>query len=133
MAVDDETLAAEVRVLTGYDAGIIDGGELLSVIELAKSELRAEVGDSTLDFYGGNAHAERALFWLSCLFLKAKSGEIDAPDLSISELAVTPQSMDGQAGFWTQNLNARLDALRGNSLMGHAKIQRDDRSYRFEN
>lgn len=133
MAVDDNTLMAEVRVLTDYDTGIIGDGEVLSLIELAKSELRAEVEESALDFYGGNLHAERALFWTTCLFLKAKSGEIDAPNLSISELDIKHPAMDEQAGFWFKRLDRRLEALRGTSLIGHVKVQRADRSYRFDN
>ncbi|NUC72549.1 hypothetical protein HTZ84_09545 [Haloterrigena sp. SYSU A558-1] len=133
MAVDDETLAAEVRVLTDYDAGLIADGDLLSIIELAKTELRAQVGQSDIDFYGGNLDAERALFWLTCLFLKAKIGELDAPNFSISELQVSHQAMDEQAGFWLNNLDRRLDALRGTSLIGHVRIQRADRTYNFEN
>ncbi|QRV15030.1 hypothetical protein JMJ58_19305 [Haloterrigena salifodinae] len=133
MAVDDETLMAEVRVLTDYDGGLIADGDLLSLIELAKTELRAEVGQPSLDFYGGNLDAERALFWLTCLFLKAKAGEIDAPDFSISELKVSHQAMDEQAGFWLDNLARRLDSLRGSSLIGHVRVQRADRTYNFEN
>lgn len=131
MAVDDDTLAAEVRVLTDYDSGLISDGDLLSLIELAKSELRDEAEEPILDFYSGNSDAERALFWCTCLFLKAKAGEIDAPNLSISELRVSKSG--GEASFWIQNLNRRLDSLRGASLIGHVKVQRADRSYRFEN
>jgi len=133
MAVNDETLMAEVRVLTDYDSGLIADGDLLSLIEIAKTELRAEIGDGDLDFYGGNLDAERALFWLTCLFLKAKSGEIDAPNFSISELQVRHQAMDEQAGFWLNSLSRRLDALRGTGLIGHARIQRADRTYQFDN
>lgn len=133
MAVDDSSLMAEVRVLTDYDSGLIADDELLSLIELAKTELRAEISDPMLDFYGGNAHAERALFWTTCLFLKAKAGEIDAPTLSISELEVRQTAMDEQAGFWFTNLSRRLEALRGTSLIGHVRIQRQDRTYRFDN
>lgn len=133
MAVDDETLAAEVRVLTDYDTGLIADGDLLSLIELAKTELRSEVEDPTLDFFSGNLNAERALFWCTCLFVKVKAGEIDAPNFSVSELKVSHQPMDDQSGFWLQSLTRRLDALRGSSLMGHTKVTRNDRTYRFEN
>lgn len=133
MAVDDDTLMAEVRSLTDYDSTLISDGDLLSLVELAKTELQAEVSEPTLDFYNGNQHAERALFWLTCLFTKVKSGEIDAPDLSISELKVSHQSMDDESGFWLKNLDKRINALRGSSLIGHVKVQRADRTYQFDN
>ena len=133
MAVDDSSLKDEVRLLTDYDDGLISDGDLLSLIELAKTELKAEVGNSNLSFYSGNLDADRALFWLTCLFVKVKAGEIDAPNLSISELKVRHQSMDEQTGFWFKSLTRRINALRGTSLIGHTKVSRPDRTYRFDN
>lgn len=132
MAVDDSTLAAEVRTLTDYDSALISDADLLGVIELAKSELRAEVDDEDMVFYSGNLQADRALFWLVCIFLKIKSGELDAPNLSIGELKLRQAGMGQRTGIWFQRFNQRLDAI-ATPRMGHTKVSRPDRTYNFEN
>lgn len=133
MAVDNETLKAEVRVLTEYDSSLISDADLLSLIEIAKSELLAEIGDSSIVFFGGNPRAERALFWLTCLFVKVKAGEIDAPNISISEIQVRHQSMGERGSFWLDNFNKQLSSLTAESMVGHVKGGRSDRTYAFDN
>lgn len=132
MVSSDSDLAAQVRTLTDYDASIIPDGDLQGVISLAKDELRAEANNDTLTFYDGNIQADRALFWLTCIFLKVKAGELDAPDLSIGELKVKQNAMDTQTGIWFQKFNQRLDGI-ASPLMGHTVVRRTDRTYNFDN
>jgi len=132
MAVDESTLISEVRVLTNYDAALLSDADLQGVIELAKTEIRAELNDPDLDFFGDNLQAERALFWLVCIFAKVKSGEFDSPHMTISELKIRQPGMDERTGVWFQKFNQHVLAISG-SRIGHRLVDRTDRSYNFDN
>ncbi|UBF22598.1 hypothetical protein HRTV-25_gp17 [Halorubrum tailed virus 25] len=132
MAVDDSTLKAEVRALTDYGTAIISESDLQEVVDLTKRELHADIGDDSFDLYE-DLNAERALFWLTCIFLKVKSGEIDAPSFSISELSVRQSNFTERHGIWMDNFRKHYRAMDGGAPVGHTKANRPDRNYDFDN
>jgi hypothetical protein len=133
MASDDSSLSDEVRLLTHYDSSIISEADLTGLIGVAKEEIKAEVDDGTLTFYSGNIQADRALFWLVCIFSKIHMGEIDAPNFEVSELKVRSSSFSEQNGLWFDNFSQRLEAISPGARIGHVKVSRADRSYQFDN
>jgi hypothetical protein len=132
MAVDDTTLIAEVRALTDFGPSVISEPDLKEVIEIAKRELRADIGDPIYDLYG-DLQAERALFWLSCIFLKVKAGEIDAPSFSIGELQVRQSNFTERHGVWMDRFLKHYLSISGLTPVGHIKPTRPDREYDFDN
>lgn len=132
MAIDDNTLKAEVRALTDYTEVIISDTDLQEVVDLTKRELQADVGDESFDFYE-DLNAERALFWLTCIFLKVKSGEIDAPSFSISEISVRQSNFTERHGIWMDNFRKHYRAMDGGAPVGHTRGNRPDRNYDFDN
>ncbi|OYR54903.1 hypothetical protein [Halorubrum halodurans] len=132
MAVDDNTLKAEVRALTDYGVTIISDDDLQEVVDLSKRELLADIGTQEVDLYD-DLNAERALFWLSCIFLKVKSGEIYAPSFSISELSVRQSNFTERHGIWMDNFRKHYRAMDGGAPVGHTKSNRPDRAYGFDN
>jgi hypothetical protein len=141
MATDDGTLVAEVRALTDYDETIMSDLELLALVDVAKEEIKADVDDTTITFYSGDQKADRALFWLTCLFAKIKLGEIEAPNVSISSLRIRQASVAERYGVWVKNFEKNLagivtsdgEAAVGRP-MGHTKVARteSERSYGYE-
>jgi hypothetical protein len=132
MATDDATLLAEIRLLTHYDASLIDDPDLQGLIDLAKRELLANTGDPNLDWYG-NIATERSLFWLTCIFCKVKLGEIDAPSFKIGELDVDSYDPEEQVGLWLNNFWKNYWAIGEGAPIGHIKNNRSDRTYGFDN
>lgn len=132
MAVDDATLKAEVRVITDYPSTLLSDPDLQSVVDLAKRELAADLSNDSIDWYG-NLSAERALFWLTCIFCKAKTGELDAPNFSLGELKVRPPGEDSRAGIWFDNFWKHYRNVEGGSPVAHTTSLRSDRTYRFDN
>jgi hypothetical protein len=130
MAIDDTTLKAEVRAITDYDAGILDSDSLQELVEIAKRELESNKNASDLDFYG-DIRAERTLFWLTCIFLKVKAGEIDGGSFSISELDV--ESEDGSNSMFFDNFWRNYHSIGEGRPRGHLKGQRADRTYEYDN
>ncbi|QSG06398.1 hypothetical protein [Halapricum desulfuricans] len=123
---------AEVRVLTNYTEDIISDTDLQDVVDLTKRELQANLNDASVDFYG-NLQAERALFWLTCIFCKVKAGEIDAPNFSIGEIQVRQSSFSERTGVWFDNFWKHYRAVDGGAPIGHTKANRPDRTYKFDN
>ena len=132
MAVDDSTLKAEVRVLTEYDDSIITPDDLQEIVDIAKRELYADVGDDTINLFD-NLNSERALFWLTCLFCKVKTGEIDAPSFSIGELDIESIDPNRNVGVWVNNFWKHYRAMDGGAPVAHTKSNRPDRNYGFDN
>jgi hypothetical protein len=132
MAVDDTTLIAEVRVITDYPDTLLGHQDLQGVVNLAKRELQADLGSSSIDWYG-DLSAERALFWLTCIFCKIRTGELDAPDFSLGELKVNPPGTDFQAGIWFDNFWKHYRNIEGGSPVAHTTSLRSDRTYQFDN
>jgi hypothetical protein len=137
MAVDDTSLIAEVRVLTDYDETILTDSEMAAVVDLAKQEITAELGDDTLTFFSGDANADRALFWLTGLFCKAKTGEIDAPNISISSLRIRQASEAERIGLWLSKFEVNFNMIgeagteTAGMPMGITSVERADRTYSF--
>lgn len=130
MATDDASLKAEVRAITDYDTGILTNTELQSVLDVAKRELQSNKNNTTLDFYG-DIRAERTLFWLTCIFSKVKSGEIDGGSFSISELEV--ESQEDSNSLFFDNFWRNYHSIGDGRPRGHLKGQRPDREYAFDN
>ena len=130
MAIDDSTLKTEIRAMTDYDLGLIDDAGLQSLVDIAKRELKANKNDDSLDFYA-DMRAERALFWLSCIFVKMKSGEFDGSTFEIAELSV--ESGDGDDSFYFDNFWRSYHSIGEGRPRGHLKGQRSDRDYEYDN
>lgn len=132
MAQDDTTLLTEVRLLTDYDEGIMSNADLLALIGLAKAELQAGTGSAAIDFYAVT-EAERALFWLTCIFAKVKTGEIDSMSFSIGELKARQPNVTERYGVWFDNFWKHYRTMEGGAPVAHVKSNRPDRTYRFDN
>lgn len=130
MATDDVSLMVEVRAITDYDRDIMPEDELLGLLEIAKRELQSNKNNTSLDFYG-DIRAERALFWLTCIFLKVKAGEIDGGTFSISELDV--ESEDGGNSIYFDNFWRNYHSIGEGRPRGHLTGQRPNREYAFDN
>lgn len=130
MATDDASLKTEVRAITDYDSGILTTSDLQEVLNIAKEELRANKNDGSLDFYG-DIRAERTLFWLTCIFAKVKTGEIDGATFEISELQV--ESEEGGNSLYFDNFWRNYHSIGDGRPRGHLKGQRSDRQYGFDN
>jgi hypothetical protein len=132
MATNDTELIAEVRLLTEYDESIIPTTDMESLVALTRRELSADLGSTIPDFYS-DLSSERALFWLTCIFAKVKTGEIEAPEFSIGELKVQRDSMGQQSSLWFNNFLKHYRGMSGGAPVGHIKSNRPDRDYRFDN
>jgi|APHM01.1.fsa_nt_gi hypothetical protein len=132
MATNDTELKQEVRVLTDYNINVISDTELQSVVDLTRRELLANIGDETLDLYG-TISSERAFFWLTCIFAKVKSGEIDASSFSIGELDVKASEYTGKTDVWMDNFRRHYRAMEGGAPVAHTVSNRSDRTYDFDN
>lgn len=132
MPTDDTTLKAQVRGLTNYNDTILPDSDLQEILDLAKVEIRASIGDDTLDF-GETVQAERALFWLTCIFTKVKAGEIDSPSFRIGELSVRQSNITERHNVWVDNFWKHYRSIEGGSPVAHTKAGRRDRDYGFDN
>jgi hypothetical protein len=140
MASDDTSLVTEVRSLTDYDNSIYSATELIELIEIAKGEIRSDVGDPTLTFYDTEGSPEeRALFWLTCIFAKMKAGEIDAPNISISSLRIRQASEGERYGLWFSRFEVHRSRIQTSEEdtagrpMGIINATRDDeRTYGYD-
>jgi hypothetical protein len=130
MATTDDELMAEVRGLTDYDTGILSDAELTTVLELTKRELESSKDSTSLDWYG-DLQTERTLFWLTCIFAKIKTGEIDSGSFEISELSV--EGDDGKDSIYFDNFWRHYHSLGGGRPRGHLTGQRPNREYSFDN
>lgn len=132
MAIDDTTLKTEVRAITNYDTTILPDPDLQEVVEIAKRELYADLGDDSLDLYG-SLNSERALFWLTCIFCKVKSGELDGISFNIGELDVDTYNPNRNVGIWMNNFWKHYRGIEGGAPVAHTKSNRPDRDYGFDN
>ena len=132
MASDDTAIKAQVRGLTDYDEVILSDPDLQEILDLAKAEIRASIGDESLDF-GQSIQAERALFWLTCIFSKVKGGEMDAPSFNIGELSVRQSNMTERHNIWMDNFWKHYRSIEGGSPVAHITASRPDRTYGFDN
>jgi hypothetical protein len=139
MAGDITSLVEEVRSLTEYDEAVFSSAELTELVELAQQEIQADVDDPNLEFFAdGNHAAERALFWLTCIFAKVRAGEIEAPNVSISSLRIRQASATERHGLWFARFEKNLSKIVPSGAeatsfpMGIASIQRaDERTYGY--
>lgn len=138
MATSDQELIDEVRSFTGYDNDPFSDQKIQTTLETAKEEIRAKLAEPNFQFYGSDTlQADRALFWLTCLGLKLRAGEIGAAEFSIDELETQPlNDSSGEANVWFHNfINSLRGAERedlGSSGLSHVQVSRDDRTYSFE-
>lgn len=137
MASSDAEMVAEVRSLTGYtDTSTFSDSDVQEVIDIAKEEIRSYLNVNDFTFYvdtqSADTHdADRALFWMSCIGLKIRAGEIGSADISISSLE-RAQTQD-QYSIWFNMLFNRLHSAAATDAQGASstQIQRDGRSYDY--
>lgn len=135
MATSDQELIEEVRAITGYeDSTTFSDNDIQTVVHIAKEEIRSHLGNTELTFYqtgNNNTHdADRALFWFTCIGLKARAGEIGSVDLTVDSLEQT--SSQGQFSFWFEMFGTRIRAATDAGVNGPSGVQisRDeDRTY----
>lgn len=72
MATDDYTLGEEARIQTGKTGSTPSDDHLRTLIQRAKREIEGETGLTITDWYG-SIQAERALFWLTCVFISGET------------------------------------------------------------
>lgn len=132
MATDDESMKQEVRALTDYDTNVMSDPELQGVLDIAERELLANLNSPTINPYT-DINTERALFWLTCVFVKIKAGEIQAPSFEIGELQVNADGIGGRHGIWLENFWNHFRSAEGGSPVGHIKTNRSNRTYNFDN
>jgi hypothetical protein len=132
MATDDTSLKTEVRSLTDYDSLILSEDDLQAVVDIAKRELYADLGDESLNLYD-TLNSERALFWLTCIFCKVKSGEIDGVSFNIGELDVDSFNPHTSVGIWMNNFWKHYRGIEGGAPVAHTRSNRPDRNYGFDN
>lgn len=127
MATDDATLATEVREQTGMtDAAVLSDSRLSALLANAKREI-ATVIEYTPDWYV-DIHAESALFWLTCLFVR---GEDETDGFEIAELRFTPSDAPTDSHPWEARYIRSLNHLRQtDSLFVHGKVNRSEREAR---
>lgn len=136
MATDDASLIVEVRDITEYNAEIISDEQFQRLVSLAQREIAAKVGIPDLDFYN-DLDAERALFWLTCLFAKIRAGEVDGVEMQIGDIRNKPLRVDGEedrsmAVVWRAEFNDYFNQLltQNGGSFGSRRISRgDSRTY----
>lgn len=133
MATSQTEIRDEVRALTDYGKNIFSDAEMDEVIGIAEDEVRAEIDDPSLSFYQGNDtfNTDRAVMWLSALFAKIRSGEIEGVEMSAGDLDINSLSTDDT--FWYVQFQRRLSQLDASPGFGSTQVTRtDDRTYAFE-
>jgi hypothetical protein len=128
MATNDTELIEEVRAITDYDAGLIDGATFRTLLEIGKEELRDEFSDEFVGFYNGNTAADRALFWFTCIAAKVRAGEIAGINLTVGSIRATSYS-NSKFDFWFKNFEEKLKEASGGQPSRKQNLSRDNRSY----
>lgn len=131
MASDDSSLIAEARGLTDYDSSIFTNPEIKEIVQIAKQEIRADLGQPDLSFYTEDTfQATRALFWFVCIGLKIKAGEIAGINLEIGDLR-TQNPAQGHYSIWFESFRKRMAGAERQIQSGPSSVvlERDNRSY----
>lgn len=139
MASSDAELLSQVRDMTGYtDRTTLEESELRSVVERAKSWITSRKSlDPDASWYAEDSpEREEALFWLSCLFSKVASGELDSPGHEVDNVRIEHLAANGDSQT-TEWASRAQQALRNVSPAGSSggnygvtSIQRSsDRTY----
>jgi hypothetical protein len=138
MATDDYQLGEEVRIQTGRTDNSLGEQEVLTLIRRAKREIEAEVGEAVSDWFGGAA-TERALFWLTCVFVADDAGPttqgFSVGDLEVdSASSVTATDALGRYQTYYKRALSMLQTPGSGSAPGFAvrSISRQNRDYEFE-
>lgn len=137
MATTNSELIDEVRALTGYDEHIFSDLEMLSLLNICKEEIRADLDDPDFTFFvtGDNDthQADRALFWFLSVATKIRAGEIGGIDISVADLDAE-QVNDDQASIWISNFHNRLNSVgEGGRQPSHVRVNRGtERDYGSE-
>lgn len=129
MASSQNDIRDRVRTITDYDSQIINNNELDEVIDAAEDEIRSDLDDAALSFYQGDDtfDLDLAVMWLSCLFAKIKTGEIEGPTISLAEVRAAPRAAG--SAIWLERYERAIH--RYSDFRGYAKteIARDTREY----
>ena len=127
MATDDYTMGQEVTKHLGM---AVADDRLRGLVARAKREMLAETNLETIDFYG-NAHAESALFWLTCIYVVGEQSS-GGSGFAIGELKVDAGSSDRDPlAVWRRRYNDRLSGLSGSGGYVLGSSNRTDREYDF--
>lgn len=138
MATNETELIAEVRAFTGYtDTSTFSDSDISDIIGVAKEEIRGELDAPDFTFFVDtsetNTHsADRALFWLSCIGVKVRAGEIATSDFTISELETSRS--EGQFDLLFDRFMKQLRSAQSTEVQGASanSVSRTDRSYDYE-
>lgn len=133
MASSQTEVREDVRSITDYDKSIFSDSELDELISIAEDEVKTEVGELDLAFYNGEEtfNQDRAVFWLSALFAKVRSGEIEGVELSAGDLETS--SLSAQGSYWFDQYRRRLAQVSGSPGFGQVQVSRtSERTYEFD-
>lgn len=129
MASDDDSLIAEARALTDYNSEIFTDSEVQEILDIAKDEIRADLGAPELTFYTQETfQATRALFWFTCIGLKVRAGEIAGVDLTVESIEAAQGDVENY-NLWFSNFSKRIRAASTSPGPAVASVARDNRTY----
>lgn len=140
MATSDTELITEVRSFTGYtDTNTFSDQDIQELVDIAKEEIRADIGDPNFTFYqtgATNTHnADRALFWFTCIGTKVRAGELGSISLTINDLE-SGRAHEQDYQFWFSQFSTKMSSARtshsAESGAASRQIERTDRSYSFD-
>lgn len=115
--------------MTRIPESTVPNDTVRSLIGRAKSEIQAQSNSTVSDWYG-NPDAERALFWLTAIFVVGEVGGGD--EFSIGEFEFSPADDGGdELSEWRQRYESAVAAMSGGSTrpMGVESVTRSDRVY----
>lgn len=129
MATSQSEIKDQVRTLTDYDPQIINQSAMDDVISIAEDEIRSSAGDPSLTFYQGTDtfDLDLAVMWLSCIFAKVKTGEIDGPDMTLGDIEVS--SFEGNETYWFERFQRAMRRFQNTRGFGRVDVSRDTRTY----
>jgi hypothetical protein len=136
MATDDYTLGQEARVQTGKTGSTPSDDNLRTLIGRAKREIEGETGLESIDWYG-DVQAERALFWLTCIFLIGET-TTSSEGFAVGDLEVRASSGSTDFDPLARYRHRYDKALRSigttssGSGFGITNLSRADRDYDFD-
>lgn len=136
MAQDEPELKTEVRDFTQYTTGVLSDSGIDTALSRAKRHIAVRKNVSFANFdYFQTEQREEALFWLTCLFAKVMTGELDSQKVQIGAVDIDDfqSNDDGNAVIWAQNSERALAAIDSGGDnpygVGITSPEREDRVY----
>lgn len=134
MVSSDTELIEQVRGMTDYDASIMSDSEIQTLIDIGKEEIAGYLAADNEDpdnftFYQSDTYdADRALFWFTCIAMKAKAGEIAAVNLTVGSLRATSYA-GSKFDLYFDNFDKKMRMAEGGNTPAISAPQRDNRTY----